>query len=63
MANLKIDKEDLAFIRRLEDFDLIMLLSEIHYNGWENDPPYARIGGKHLLPMIREVYAKGLRTQ
>lgn len=32
--NLKISKNDLQFIRTLEDFDLTMLISEIHDNGW-----------------------------
>ena len=33
-GNLIISKADLAFIKSLEDFDLIMLLSEIEDNGW-----------------------------
>lgn len=53
--NQKISKEDLNFIRRLEDFDLIMLISEIHDHGW----PMA----EKTLQMIKEVYAKGLRAQ
>lgn len=34
--NLKIKKDDLQFIRSLKDFDLTMLLSEIHDHGWES---------------------------
>jgi hypothetical protein len=50
--NIEISKEDLAFIRTLEDFDLKMLLSEINDHGWE-------AGGKRLLPMIRESVERG----
>jgi hypothetical protein len=32
--NLEIDVADLAFIRTLGDFDLTMLLSELHDHGW-----------------------------
>lgn len=35
MGNQDISPEQLAKIRRLSDFDLIMLLSEIHDHGWE----------------------------
>ena len=34
MGNIDITKEELAFIRSLEDFDLTMLLSEINDHGW-----------------------------
>jgi hypothetical protein len=34
MENLEIDPRDLRFIRQLPDFDLIMLLSDIHDHGW-----------------------------
>ena len=30
----RISAEDLAFIRRLPDFDLTMLISDIHDHGW-----------------------------
>lgn len=33
--NLDISTEDLSFIRSLADFDLIMLISEVHDHGWE----------------------------
>jgi hypothetical protein len=42
--NIKITKEELSFIRSLKDFDLTMVLSEIHDHGW----PMAR----KLLPDI-----------
>lgn len=42
--NQKITREELRQIRSLEDFDLTMLISEIHDHGW----PQA----KKLLPMI-----------
>ncbi len=32
--NIKVDNSTLTFIRSLEDFDLIMLLSEINDHGW-----------------------------
>ena len=32
--NIKADNSTLTFIRSLEDFDLIMLLSEINDHGW-----------------------------
>jgi hypothetical protein len=35
-GNLVISKDDLDFIRKLEDFDLIMLLSETHDHGWQD---------------------------
>ena len=34
MRNLEISPEDLRFIRQLQDFDLVMLLSDIHDHGW-----------------------------
>lgn len=34
VENLEIDPETLGLIRRLSDFDLAMLLSEIHDHGW-----------------------------
>ena len=43
--NQKITKADLNFIRSLEDFDLKMLLSEIHDNGWSS--------AKKLMPLIK----------
>jgi len=33
-ANQKISKDELKKIRSLTDFDLIMLLSDIHDHGW-----------------------------
>ena len=42
--NIDITKDELDQIRGLQDFDLKMLLSEIHDHGW----PTAR----KLLPMI-----------
>jgi hypothetical protein len=32
--NQLVTQEQLAKIRALDDFDLIMLISEIHDNGW-----------------------------
>jgi hypothetical protein len=52
MENIEITKEELSFIRSLKNFDLTMLLSEIHDSGW----PTAR----ELLPTLKEVYEKGL---
>ena len=44
--NQKIKKKDLEFIRSLEDFDLIMLLPEIHDHGWP--------AAEKLIPYIKE---------
>lgn len=33
-ANIKVTKAELDQIRRLPDFDLIMLLSELNDHGW-----------------------------
>jgi hypothetical protein len=33
--NRDVTPEQLAKIRTLDDFDLIMLISEIHDNGWQ----------------------------
>jgi len=35
MENQEVSPEELAKIRRLDDFDLIMLISEIHDHGWQ----------------------------
>lgn len=43
--NQKISSQDLDFIRCLPDWDLIMLLSEIHDHGW---PTAAK-----LIPAMR----------
>jgi hypothetical protein len=48
--NLPIPSEDLAFIRSLGDFDLLMLLSEINDHGW--------VVAKRTLEMIRESVQK-----
>lgn len=34
MKNQKISKDELAQVRSLTDFDLVMFLSEIHDHGW-----------------------------
>jgi hypothetical protein len=34
-TNQAVTAEQLAKIRRLDDFDLIMLISEIHDHGWK----------------------------
>lgn len=34
-GNIIADEELLAWIKSLEDFDLIMLLSEINQHGWD----------------------------
>jgi hypothetical protein len=43
-ANQKITPEEILAIRRMGDFDLTMLISEIHDHGW----PEAR----KLIPLI-----------
>ena len=35
MKNQKVTSEQLAKIRALDDFDLTMLISEIHDHGWD----------------------------
>ena len=49
--NQKITKEELDWIRTLEDFDLTMLISEINDHGWAY--------GKTLLPQIIKSIKKG----
>lgn len=44
IENLEVDSETLGLIRRLSDFDLSMLLSEVHDHGW-----YV---AKKLIPMM-----------
>lgn len=51
--NQKITKKELNQIRSLPDFDLKMLISEIHDHGWIH-PMYKSAGGKALLPFIIE---------
>ena len=46
MDNQPITPGELAQIRSLNDFDLTMLLSEIHDHGW--------LMARRLLPMIIE---------
>jgi len=48
-GNIRATKEELQQIRGLEDFDLTMMLSEIHDNGW--------ITARRTLPMILEAVA------
>lgn len=60
--NLEITEDELKFIRSLEDFDLIMLLSEIHDNGWVHSK-YPSIGGKALLPMIRDALEERKKSE
>lgn len=57
-GNIEITKEELTFIRSLEDFDLTMFLSEVHQFGWEGKGPGAT-GGRKLLPLI----AAALKTR
>ena len=45
--NIAVTADELAIIRALDDFDLTMLLSEIHDHGW----PVAR----NLLPAMLAV--------
>lgn len=44
--NIKIERLELDFIRSLKDFDLTMLLSEIHDHGWDQ--------ARELIPLIRK---------
>lgn len=43
MENQSITPDQLAQIRALNDFDLIMLLSEIHDNGWDQGAKLLKI--------------------
>jgi hypothetical protein len=47
MDNQKVNESELKKIRCLDDFDLVMLISEIHDNGWD----IARITLKVMPPM------------
>jgi len=42
--NVEITPEELAIIRRMEDFDIIMLISEVNDHGWET--------AQKLIPLI-----------
>lgn len=55
--NIEITTEELGRIRQLGDFDLTMLLSEIHHLGWVH-PKYPTVGGRALLPTIWESHQK-----
>lgn len=55
--NIEITGEELSAVRKLNDFDLTMLLSEIHDNGWIH-PKYPTVGGRALLPKIVEAMRK-----
>lgn len=48
--NIEITKDEIAQIRTLPDFDLIMFLSELEYHGWFH--------AKRLLPLISEALNK-----
>jgi hypothetical protein len=54
--SIQISKTELEQIRRLDDFDLTMLLSEIDDFGWQRK---GNIGGRALLPMIVKARIKG----
>jgi len=47
--NQKVKKKDLDFIRSLDDFDLTMLISEIHDHGWP--------AAEKLIPYIKKSIA------
>ena len=49
--NQEISPKELAFIRQLEDFDLTMLISEVHDHGWEHAKRtmYMMPGAKEML--------------
>lgn len=49
--NQIISEAELNAVRNLSDFDLTMLLSEIHDTGWSKP---GRVGGKWLLRTILE---------
>lgn len=44
--NIKIDADTLSFIRKLDDFDLVMLLSEVNEHGWDK--------AKELISLMRQ---------
>ena len=50
-GNLIIPECDLDFIRSLPNFDLIMLLSEVHESDWSR--------AMHTLELMKEADAKG----
>lgn len=55
--NIEITKEELAKIRRLSDFDLTMLLSQLEDFGWQRSipqDPTGHLGARALLPEIPE---------
>lgn len=50
MGNQEITQEELTQIRAMTDFDLTMLISEIHDHGWTE--------ARALIPMITEANRK-----
>ncbi len=54
--NQDISADEMRAIRSLDDFNLQMLISEIHDHGWISKHP--NVGGKSLLPMILAAIAK-----
>jgi hypothetical protein len=56
--NQKVETDELAKIRGLDDFDLIMLISEIHDHGW----PQAR-ATLAIMPPADEARFKMLREK
>ena len=51
-----VTKSQCDFIRSLEDFDLTMLISEIHEHGWKQ--------ARELLPLIKEaIEVRALRER
>ena len=51
-VNQSVTKEELAQIRAFDDFDLIMLISEIHDHGWQRARRTMRFmpGGRQAAP-------------
>lgn len=49
MENIDVTKQELAALRALPDFDLTMVLSEIHEHGWPH--------GRRLIEAATEAVA------
>jgi len=55
-ANQVVTRKEIEQIRTLKDFDMTMLISEIHEHGWKN-------GGKKLLPLIMKATKEGRNNE
>jgi hypothetical protein len=73
--NQRVSIEQLEKIRKLDDFDLVMLISEIHDHGWPlasctldimpvdgvpPDPETVKVSGERASTILRRQQVKGI---